>query len=91
MMSFSHETRFFHDLGFMGDTAEECMVILKDMGVDMNGFNFSTYFPPEFQDNFILNFLPIPERFLIKKEKYKPLTLAMLEIVLETGNWSAIT
>ena len=89
--SFSYETKFFHDLGFMGDTAEECMVMLEDIGVDMSGFNFRTYFPPEFHDNFILNLLPIPERLLIKKEKYKPLTLAMLEKVLDAKKWSILS
>lgn len=85
--SLSYDTKFYHDLGYKGDTAEECMEKLQNMGVDMEGFIFRDFFPPEFHESFILNLLPIPEKLLIKKEKYKPLTLAMLEGVLETKIW----
>jgi len=85
---FTHETRFFHDLGFRGDTAIECMQMLNEMGVDMSNFIFEDYFPAEFHKKFILNLLPIPDKYITNKERFKPLTLAMLEDFLEKKTWN---
>ena len=89
--TFTSETRFFHDLGFRGDTAEESMNELGAMGVDMKNFVFEDYFPPEFHKSFILNLLPLPDKFLFKRDMYKPLTLAMLDDALQIGSWKSIS
>lgn len=42
------ETRLYHDLGFYGDVAEGYMEVLMDhFHVDLRGFDFYKYFPPE--------------------------------------------
>ena len=92
----SYNTRFYHDMGFMGDTAEEWAEDLLEDNVDMSSFVFDDFFPPEFPPirlwKRILMFLCplLPESFYVNKAQYKPLTLKMIDRVLEAKDWSVI-
>ena len=81
----SLDTRFFHDLGFYGDTANDLIRILeRTFGVDLSQFRFDRYFPPEFEgktkfEAFIRNMAtPIESRLIRDRDLYAPLTLGMI-------------
>jgi hypothetical protein len=55
----SMHTRLFHDLGAYGDSAIEDMQLLEEeFGVDLSGFEFAKYFPPEFEGRSRLGVFP---------------------------------
>jgi hypothetical protein len=87
-------TRFFHDLGSYGDTAEEEIVLLqKRFDVDLTEFNFDRYFPPEFEgknrfEAFVLNATTSRESRLIRsRERCEPLTLGMINHAILAKRW----
>jgi len=92
---FSYKTRFYHDIGIMGDTAEEWLYDLKDQGVDLSSFRFDDYFPPEFPPSpmwrsivsMVIPFIGVPHK---PKDYYQPLTLKMIEEVLIAKDWNVI-
>jgi hypothetical protein len=91
----SMTTRFFHDLGFYGDTAEDLIRALEGkFGVDFSNFRIDRYFPPEFEGKnkfqaFILNIAtPIESRLIRDRDLYAPLTLGMINRWIRDGRWS---
>lgn len=89
------DSRLYHDLGIYGDEAEGCMEALQtEFGVDMSGFDFSDYFPPEFPGRngltaTLIAFLPLSvrRRFVHANCTYKPFTLVMLQDALQAKRW----
>lgn len=90
-------TRLYHDLGIYGEIAEDYLDVLsKQYHVDLSNFVFEQYFPPEFAGNtaidhiLIWNFPYIWKLFgsKEKKEKYLPITLAMIEQAITEKKWA---
>lgn len=89
------DSRLYHDLGIYGDEAEGCMEALQtEFGVDMSGFDFSDYFPPEFPGRngltaTLITFLPLSVRrlYVHADSNYKPVTLTMLRDALIAKRW----
>jgi hypothetical protein len=91
----SINTRFFHDLGFYGDTAEDLIQILeRKFGVDLSNFRIDRYFPAEFEGKnklqaFILGLAtPIESRLIRDRDLYAPLTLGMINCWIRDGRWN---
>ena len=86
--------RVYHDLGWYGDIAEGCMDELVDHDhVDMSGFEFDRFFPPEFlADDFAsvlwYGFVPFAAERERNRRVYEPLTLKMIESAFRTGRWT---
>lgn len=87
------DTRLYHDLGIYGDVAELYVESLIDKyEVDMSSFDFEKYFPLEFIGEtafqkvmyWAIPFLGLKAR---KTQKFKPLTLSMIEKTIETKQW----
>jgi hypothetical protein len=87
------DTRLFHDLGLYGDSAEEDMEILQTkFGVDMAGFKFGEYFPPQFEgrtrlEAIVFYFIPLLAWRRRQRSTYMPLTLQMIERSMRAGRW----
>lgn len=86
-------TRMYHDLGFYGDTAEACMEMLANhYRVDLTGFEFDKYFPPEFAGKSMLTrtllwIIPFAAKANRRHEEYLPLSLETIDRVLQTKRW----
>lgn len=87
------DTRMYHDLDIYGDIAEAYIEVLIDKyHVDMTGFDFYTFFPPEtFATNIFTgiyhSMVPFVNTRARKQGIYQPLTLAMIENLLYTKIW----
>ena len=89
-------TRIYHDLGVYGDVAEAYMEVLEDQyNVDLDGFKFRDYFPPEYAGNNMLMGLllwavPFAGGYVRKQNNYLPLTLQMINTVISTKKWQSL-
>lgn len=90
------DTRMYHDLGIYGDIAEAYMEELADhYHVDLTGFEFDKFFPPEFAGKNALlgalfSILPFAGHVARQRGEYLPLTLTMMERVIRAKQWSAV-
>lgn len=83
------ETRLLQDIGLAGDNAwDEFSLMRQEFGVDLTGFEMDTYFPSELSWETLMVSLfwwtKVAHRI---KDKYPPITLAMIERVLVTKRW----
>jgi len=89
----SGSTRMYHDLGIFGDIAEAYMGVLSDhYRVDMSGFEFDKFFPPEFMGKNMLTrallwIMPFASNAARQRSEYSPLTLETIDRVLRTKRW----
>jgi hypothetical protein len=89
----SGSTRMYHDLGLYGDIAESYMGVLADhYHVDLSGFEFEKFFPPEFAGKNMLTrvllwIVPFAGNAARQRGKYLPLTLKMIDSVMRTKRW----
>lgn len=89
----SRSTRMYHDLGLYGDIAEACMEVLAERyQVDLRGFEFDKYFPPEFPGKnmltgFLFQIIPFAGHMARRRWVYLPLTLGMIERSIRSGRW----
>ena len=87
-------TRMYHDLGLYGDIAEAYMEVLIDhYQVDMTGFEFEKFFPPEFAGKnpitrAMLWFIPFAGNAARQRDEYLPLTLEMIDQAIHTKRWN---
>jgi hypothetical protein len=90
------DTRLFHDLGIYGEAAEDYIdVLVNQYNVDMTGFDFARYFPPEFAGKTMLTraliwtFPYIWKLFSPRDEgsDFLPLTLEMIEQAIHQKRW----
>ncbi|MGJ9418323.1 hypothetical protein ACHAC9_11230 [Massilia sp. CMS3.1] len=85
----------YHDLGLYGDIAEAYMEELAyHYHVDMSGFEFDKFFPPEFAGKnallaAVFSILPFAGYVARRRSEYLPLTLTMIESVLRAKQWRA--
>jgi hypothetical protein len=90
----SMNTRLFHDLGAYGDSAiEDMQLVEEEFGVDLSGFEFAKYFPPEFEgrnglEAFLISCIPFANRLIRNRRSYAPLTLGMIEQSMQAGRWT---
>jgi hypothetical protein len=85
------DTRLYHDLGLYGDTARWFVEDLAKK-IDMSRFCFERYFPPEFYGESFLasafySCIPFVSALRRKRESYTPITLGMVSMSLEKGEW----
>ncbi|HBS27937.1 MAG TPA: hypothetical protein DEB06_00450 [Phycisphaerales bacterium] len=90
---FDLHTRLYHDLGLYGDDAEAVMEeLVVRYHVDLAGFDFDRFFPPEYPGKnrltvALLSLVPFAHHICTKREKYEPLTLERIERALRSGRW----
>lgn len=81
----NRNTRMYHDLGLYGDIAEAYLGVLVDhYGVDLSGFEFEKFFPPEFAGKNTLTrtllwLIPFAGSVARRRDNYLPLTLEMID------------
>lgn len=86
-------TSLYHDLGMYGDTALENIEQLQEkFGVDLSGFDFDKYFPPEFEgrnrfEAYLITFVPFLGTILRRRRTYASLTLEMINSSIRTKRW----
>lgn len=86
-------TRMYHDLGIYGDIAEADMELLADhYRVDLSGFEFDKFFPPEFAGKsplarVLYSIVPFSDYLTKATGDYLPLTLEMIERAILTKRW----
>jgi Protein of unknown function (DUF1493) len=86
-------TRMYDDLDLYGDIAEGCMELLaKDYRVDLSGFEFEKFFPPEFVGKnmltgFLLQVVPFAGKLARQGNEYLPLTLEMIDGAMRARKW----
>lgn len=91
----SSGTRMYHDLGLYGDTAEACIEVLVDRyQVDVSGFDFEKFFPPEFEGKNWLTrtflwIIPFARGAARRCAEYLPLTLEMIETAIRRKRLSS--
>ena len=89
----SGSTRMYHDLGLYGDIAEVYMGVLADhYHVDLSGFEFEKFFPPEFAGRnmlarVLLWIVPFAGNAARRRREYLPLTLEMIDRVMRSKRW----
>jgi hypothetical protein len=90
-------TRLYHDLGVYGEIAE-CWIerLIVDYHVDLSGFEFEKFFPPEFEGEDMLTctvlwLVPFAAAIVRrrKRDTYLPLTLGMIDNMIHTKKWCA--
>jgi hypothetical protein len=92
----SMATRTFHDLGWYGDEAEGCLEwLVEKYGVDLTGFDFDIYYPPEFESRskvsaLVLSLLPFVGSWLRRRRSYLPLTLQMIDRLIQDKQWKIV-
>lgn len=90
----SGSTRMYHDLGLYGDIAEACTGVLTDhYHVDLSGFEFEKFFPPEFAGKNMLTrallwVVPFAGHAARQRGEYLPLTLEAIDRAIRTKRWS---
>ncbi|MDO9459926.1 MAG: DUF1493 family protein [Alphaproteobacteria bacterium] len=91
----SGRTRMYHDLGLYGDIAEAYMEVLVDRyHVDLSGFEFDKFFPPEFAGKNMLtgaflSIVPFAGSIARARQRgvYLPLTLDMIDRTIRAKRW----
>lgn len=97
IMQCSADTRMYHDLGFYGDIAEAWIdMLVVEYHVDLSGFEFEKFFPPEFEGEDMLTctvlwLVPFAAAIVRrrKRDTYLPLTLGMIDNMIHTKKWCA--
>lgn len=90
-------TRMYHDLGLYGEIADGCMSVLVDhYHVDLSGLEFEKFFPPEFPGRNMLTralfwITPFADKVVRHSDEYLPLTLDMIDRMIQTKRWSPST
>jgi hypothetical protein len=86
-------TRLYHDLGLYGDIAEAYMEALENhYHVDMTGFEFEKFFPPEFSGKnaltrILLWAIPFASHAARQRSKCLPLTLERIDRAMRSKRW----
>lgn len=89
----SGSTRMYHDLGLYGDIAEAYIEVLAEQyGVDLSGFEFAKFFPPEFAGKNMLTrvllwIAPFAGSAARQRKEYLPLTLERIDRALRSKRW----
>lgn len=82
-------TRVYQDMGLYGDDAIDLFDALAEIyHVDMSGFSFEKYFPPEFYHS--LSPIKFLRWFLLgqaENKKYPEISLNMIEHTLSVKRW----
>lgn len=92
----SSNTRLYHDLGIYGEIAEGFIgVLINNYRVDMSGFEFDKFFPPEFPggnsfSRIFLWIIPLASSFVRWRSAYAPITLGMIDRVIQSKRWCDI-
>lgn len=98
LMQCSGSTRMYHDLGLYGDIAEAYIEALVDhYHVDLSGFEFEKFFPPEFVGKnalarTLLWLVPFAGGFARRRQmaEYLPLTLETIDLAIRTKRWPSL-
>jgi hypothetical protein len=86
-------TCMHHDLGLYGDIAEAYIGVLTDQYcVDLSGFEFEKFFPPEFEGKNMLTrallwIVPFAGKAASQRSGRLPLTLDMIDRVMRSKSW----
>jgi hypothetical protein len=89
----NEDTRMYHDLGLYGDVAEAYIDVLANVyGIDLTDFQFEKFFPREFQGETALGrvllwLIPFASTASRRGNRYRPLTLAMIERAMRSKRW----
>jgi len=89
----SGSTRMYHDLGLYGDDAEIFMEVLADhYHVDLSGFEFEKFFPPEFPGKSGLTYglfslIPFSSYISRLRGEWQPLTLERIDRAILSKRW----
>ena len=89
----SGSTRLYHDLGLYGDIAEAYIGVLADhYHVDLSGFEFEKFFPPEFAGKNMLTrallwIVPFAGNAVRQSSERLPLTLDMIDRAIRSKSW----
>ena len=81
------------DLGLYGDIAEAWIGVLADQyHVDLSGFEFEKFFPPEFAGKSMLTrallwIVPFAGKASRQRDEYLPLTLEMVDGAIRARKW----
>nr|WP_229634280.1 DUF1493 family protein [Duganella qianjiadongensis] len=88
------QNRLYHDLRIYGEGAEDCLeVLVTKFGVDLSGFPFSEYFPPEWPEGnsrperILLKVFPGIEGLYRKPATFEPLPLSRIEALIHSKKW----
>ncbi len=90
----SGSTRLYHDLGLYGEIAEGCMELLVDhYRVDLSGFEFDKFFPPEFAGksaliSALLSIVPFANYIARQRGEWLPLTLDEIDHAIRNKRWT---
>lgn len=86
-------TRMYHDLGLYGDIAEAYVEVLAShYHVDLSGFEFEKFFPPEFAGKnaltgALLSIIPFAGYVARLRGKWLPLTLERVGRAIRSKRW----
>ena len=89
----SNSTRMYHDLDLYGDIAEAYMEVLaEDYHVDLSGFEFERFFPPEFAGKnaftrVLLSIMPFAGSVVRKYGEWLPLPLERIDQAIRSKRW----
>lgn len=86
---FNVDTRLFQDIGLFGDNAYDELTLLRnEFDIDFSSFDFKKYFPGNFgfEPLILVTFWNSKWANRIK-QKYVPITLGMLEAVIQKKKW----
>jgi hypothetical protein len=92
----SMDTPTYYDLGWYGDEAEGCLEwLIEGYGVDLTGFDFDTYYPPEFEGRsapaaLLCSLLPFVGSWLRNRRSYRPQTLGIIDQLIRFERWSLV-
>lgn len=87
------ETRMYHDLGIYGDIAEAYIDVLgSKYSVDLAGFEFDKFFPPEVLGrsllaNVFFSFVPFSGQIVRRRGQWLPLTLGRIDSAIRLKRW----
>lgn len=86
-------TCLYHDLGLYGDMAEAFLdMLVEQYQVNLTGFEFERYFPPEFIGKSALArilfwIVPFAAYAARRRSRWSPLTLDMIERLILSKRW----
>ncbi len=89
----SGSTRMYHDLGLYGDIAEAYIGVLTEhYHVDLSGFEFEKFFPPEFAGKNMITrallwIVPLAGNAARQRSERLPLTLDMIDRAIRSKSW----
>lgn len=89
----SGSTRMYHDLGIYGDIAEAYMEVLAEhCHVDLSGFEFEKFFPPEFAGKKVLTrtllwIVLFAGSAYRRRGELLPLTLERIDRAIRSKRW----